>query len=168
MRKKRAFVTFPLVMIIFLILFILISAIIHFSSSYRLAVSVEDRLMTAVIDTATTNWTNIYSSVREGYSGAYSYNLNGFAESVSYLNTRQRINKYLNCNYRGEKYDDKGKLLFKISDIQTSIENVAYKDSTLNFKVKVKAKLEIPQELLNFRYNLVLNLNSSSKYSKIF
>lgn len=168
MRKKRAFVTFPLVLALILLMFVLISAVIHFSSSYRLAVSVEDRIMTAVIDTATTNWANIYSSVREGYSGAYSYNLNGFAESVSYLNTRQRINKYLNCNYRGEKYDDKGKLLFKISDIQTSIENVAYKDSILNFKVRVKAKLEIPQELLQFKYNLVLNLNSSSKYSKVF
>lgn len=168
MKKHKGVVFFPLLMVLVILMFLMISMILYFSSSYRIARKLEDRLVLAVIDVATDNWANIYSSLREGYSGAYSYNLASFSESVSYPNNKKRILSYLNTDDNGIKKNEDGKLVFRIYNIQSNIKNVAFKNNTLSFKVHIRANLDIPSYHDGKTSYIKLILDKSAGYSKIF
>lgn len=167
MKKQKGFI-FPFLLISILVVFMFLSILVKYSGSIAIARQVENKIYQAVIDILAENWDKVYSSIREGYSGAYSYDISGiFDEVYSVSNTKTRINQYLSLN-NNQRIDSYGKILYQIDNIKTNISNISFKDDTLDFHVQITADLKIPFEFLGYQQKIEIPIDLKSKYSKKF
>lgn len=166
--KKQKGMIFPIFLGAILIVFLFLSLLIRYSGTIAIVRQVENRIYQAVIDVLAENWDKVYSSIREGYSGAYSYDINEvFSEVYSLSNAKARINQYLSLT-NDQQIDSQGKVLYEIKNIKTNISNISFKDKTLDFHVQITADLKVPIEFLGYQQIIEIPIDLKSKYSKKF
>lgn len=166
--NKRYKAMLPFYLTIFVIAFLILALIFKFTATVRILKYVEKKLDEAVVSVATENWDQIYSGVRDGYSGGHKYYVTRFRESYSSGDVALRLNNYIGAD-EGVKYDDNGKIVLKMHDLITQIENVSFRaGNTLNFKVKSSVKVRVPFKIWKSNINIDVEVKAASKYTNKF
>ncbi|TCL57651.1 hypothetical protein EDD76_108186 [Kineothrix alysoides] len=131
-----------------LVLLLLLCVISEFFRLSITASGVRNSLQEAVISVATTNYNEVYNGLREGYSGGYYLDEDGWVENLDYGDIYSQLDRTLGTNpyngyqvkWQGEGYE------FRISGLEVSIKNVPLTPGSAgqNFEAEAAVQLEVP------------------------
>lgn len=144
--RNRKGSSFPLTVAVALALIIIMCGISEYMRLMIIASGVRDAVQSAVIATANDNYDNVYSGVREGYSGGYEICGSSWEPSLDYGDIYDRLDNTLglkngHIKYAGETVE------FKLSNLTVNIINTPFAPSDpgeQNFLADAAINLEVP------------------------
>lgn len=173
-REKKG-TSFPLIVAVALALAIIMCGISEYMRLMIIASGVRDTVQSAVIATANDNYDDVYSSVREGYSGGYELYGSSWEASLDYGDIYDRLDRTLglwsesgyHVKYAGESVE------FKLSNLSVNIINAPFapsnSDEAQKFLADAAISLEVPisfggKLLPSMRINLKVRAQYVSKF----
>jgi hypothetical protein len=141
---------FPLAVAVALCLVIIFTGISEYFRLIITAQGVRDALQDAVISTVSENYKDVYHGVREGYSGGYLPNGDGFTETINYGDIYKKMDTVLGLNENSgyhTKTTNEGKTEFKIWDLRVEIQNAPLAGGDVSgqrFEINSSIMLEVP------------------------
>lgn len=102
--KNRSGSGFPLIVAVVLAVLLLSCAVYEFLRLSIIASGVRDAVQSAIISVATENYSNVYPSLRQSYSGGYIRSSGGWAIKVSTGDICTRLVKTLGLVQEGNQY----------------------------------------------------------------
>ncbi len=157
--------------IIVLIVFILFSVVLEYLRIFTIAKGVQDTVEFAVISVITDNWDNSASAIKQGYSGAYSYDVGSWVEDYSTGQVYDDLMDTLGMSNHGSGLTkfigDKGE--YYLSDLEVTIANTGLQSDINELEATAKIKLTIP---VDYSFadlpDIVIDLKSKAKFSPKF
>ena len=123
--KEKTGNMLPLAVAIILGVLIVFTGIIEYMRLQIIAKDVRDAVQTAVLVVSVENYENIYSSIKEGYSGAYTLKDNGWQEVVDTGDIYSKLAELLGLEKQGKLYIKKidGGYEYSLSDLKINVIN---------------------------------------------
>lgn len=115
-----------------------------------IAQGVRDGVQSAIISVATENYDDVYSALREGYSGGYANNGGGFSEQLDLGNVYGRLDTLMGLRREGARHVKyiSGVVEYRVSNLSVTVENAPFapsnRDAARKFKADAKMFLEVP------------------------
>jgi len=161
--------------IVICIVIILIStAIYEYMRLMIIASGVRNAMQSAIISTATANYDDTYASLREGHSGGYRFNGDGWSEQLDLGDINARLESLLGLRRDGAhriKYSGND-LEFRVSNLNVNIINAPFAPSNPDspqFLVEATIRLEVP---LSFGWSnlppMTINVRCRAGYTAMF
>jgi len=147
--RSKTGITYPLVIMIALAIIIVATAAFEYMRLMIIAEGVRDSVQSAIISVSTGNYSDVYASLREGYSGGYVNNGGGFNEQVSKGDVYARLTELLGLQRDGShyvKYTD-GVAEYRVSDLNINIINAPFAPSNRETAQKLLAEATIQLEV---------------------
>ncbi|MEK4039431.1 hypothetical protein MHH49_18080 [Paenibacillus sp. FSL F4-0122] len=175
--KNRSGSGFPLIVAVVLALLILSCAVYEFLRLSIIASGVRDAVQSAIISVATENYSNVYPSLRQSYSGGYIRSSAGWAIKVSTGDIYTRLVKALGLVQEGNQYEKRtgGEVEYTISNLKVTIQNPSFApastESIQQFTVQAVIHLEVPlsfgwERLPSMKADLPIQAVYRPKFSK--
>lgn len=148
LKEKRGSVI-PLAMSSILIFFIIFSGVSEYLRLKMIVSGVRKAIQSSVISLSIENYSSIYPSSREGYSGSYKYEEDkGWEETLDIEDIYENISEILDLEIEGDiaiKRLD-GKDEYKLSDLKVDILNTPFAPGSNeeDFEADTYASLEVP------------------------
>ncbi|MEK4261897.1 hypothetical protein [Paenibacillus sp. FSL L8-0499] len=148
--KNRSGSGFPLIVAVVLAVLLLSCAVYEFLRLSIIASGVRDAVQSAIISVATENYSNVYPSLRQSYSGGYIRSSGGWAIKVSTGDICTRLVKTLGLVQEGNQYVKRtgGEVEYTISDLKVTIQNPTFApastESIQQFTTQAVIHLEVP------------------------
>lgn len=147
LQDKRGLST-PLFVALILVFLLLICAASEYFRLITIAHGVRDALQSSVISVSTGNYDDTYPSLREGYSGGYTYFDEAWDESLDYGDIYDHLDGLLGLRQRGgwHSKDQGGGYEFRISSLNVEIINTPFTPGNTNdnFEADASVWLEVP------------------------
>lgn len=165
----------PWAVVIALVILLIMTAVFQYVRLMIIASGVKDAVQSAVISVANDNYGNVYTGVREGYSGGYGLNGSSWKECLSDGNVYGRLDELLGLNENGSKHtksNAEGEE-FSVYGLSVNVINAPFAPSATGkiqqFEADAEITLEVP---LSFCGDILspmkVNLNVKSKYTPKF
>ncbi len=160
-----------LLMVFILVILMISSVVFEYMRIKNNLSDVKSSLENSLVSYATDNWDEIYKSTREGYSGGYKLDdersLN-WIENLDSSKIKSELISELKLNRLLEK-EVGSEVAYKISDINTYIENVRFKDTNSNLYIISEVTVEIPI-IMGFKNSpaFSVKLKARSRYQNKF
>ena len=175
LRCKKA-MSYPLVIAIALAIVIISCAAFEYMRLMLIAQGVRDGVQSAIISVSTGNYSDVYSSLREGYSGGYVNEGSGFNEQINTGDVYARLAGLLGLQKEGShyvKYVDGGVIEYRVSNLNITITNAPFaptdRDGSQRFQAEATIFLEVP---LSFGWGhlppMRINLNVKAGWTPKF
>ena len=157
-------------LIILMVLMLLFGVVSEYLRLKVIAEGVYEATQNGVISVVTKNYDEVYTGLRQGYSGAY-----GLSETKKWQQVvedgavMEDLNQLLGL-YEGKKIEG-GRLVYEISDLHVIIENPSFapKNDSERFEATVDLTLKVP---LGFGWDhlapLVIPMKVKAAYSNKF
>jgi len=142
--------SYPLAIMIALVIIIIATAAFEYMRLMIIAQGVRDGVQSAIISVSTGNYSDVYASLREGYSGGYVNNGGGFNEKVSTGDVYARLSELLGLQREGSRYVKyTGDVVeYRVSDLNITIINAPFapsnRDTAQKFQAEATIQLEVP------------------------
>ena len=151
--------------IVFVFIFLLFSVILNkLYTIYTLTTRVTETMKEACIYVMTSNWDELFHSVREGYAGAYNYEGEELIDPdrvydimQEELGTEKLDNSYV-------KYDDNGNISYKYYNIEMKINNTGYKNTQDSYSIDLKLFFGTQIDVLSIHIPLEIELKNRAKW----
>ena len=150
LRCKKA-LSYPLIIALVLAIIIISCAVFEYMRLMIIAQGVRDGVQSAVISVSTDNYSGVYASVREGYSGGYVNDGSGWSEQIKTGDVYARLVELLGLRKEGShyvKYVDGDVIEYSISNLTVNVINAplapADRDSAQKFLSEATIYLEVP------------------------
>lgn len=130
---------------------------------------IREALQSAVISVSISNYDEVYSGLREGYSGGYIYENNSWCEKLDYGDVYNRLDELLGTEEINDKHikGDENNFEFRLSDLKINIDNTSFAPNSGNkkFHADIYIKTEIPFQFFNdISPNIKLKIKTSAEY----
>ncbi|OME10721.1 hypothetical protein [Paenibacillus odorifer] len=148
--KNRSGSGIPLTVAVVLAVLILSCALYEYLRLSIIASGVRDAVQSAIISIATENYSNVYPSLRQSYSGGYIRSSNGWAIKISSGDIYTRLVNTLGLVQQGNQYVKRtgGEVEYTISDLKVTIQNPTFAptstESIKQFTTQAVIHLEVP------------------------
>jgi hypothetical protein len=140
-----------------------------------IARGIRNSIQSAIISVALENYDNVYAALREGYSGGYVNNGNGFNERLDLGNVYNSIDSVLGLRHEGAfhtKYIE-DTVEYRLSNLTVTIINAPFaplrSDAEQQFLAEATIYLEVP---LSFGWSdlppMRIRLNCKAGYTPKF
>jgi len=141
---------FPLTLAVMLSLFIIMAGSMEYFRLKIIASGIKDAIQSSVISVSVQNFENVYSSTREGYSGAYKYNdsYDDWKEEIDIGDVYHELSNLLGLDKEGNYYIKRteSEYEYKLSNLDVQIINSPLKSNNPNKKFIAESfiNLEVP------------------------
>ena len=149
-RCKKA-MSYPLAIAIALSIVIISCAAFEYMRLMLIAQGVRDGVQSAVISVSTGNYSDVYASIREGYSGGYVNDGSGFREQINTGDVYARLSELLGLQREGAfyvKYVGGDVVEYRVSDLVVNVINAPLaptdRDEAQRFLAEATIFLEVP------------------------
>lgn len=152
----------------FIILFISLLVFAFYSKYSSILVlenRVEETMKEACLYVMTSHWDELYSSVKEGYAGAYNFKGEELIDPDRVYDIMQRELETDRVGDTYVKYNSDGEILYKYYDIEMVINNTGFRNIDDTFSVDLKITLEIPFTLLHIYKPMAFELKSHASWT---
>lgn len=156
---------------IYAIFIILVFAILSFVyEKYHIvftsALEVKEAMKEACIYVMTSNWDEIYYSVREGYSGAYGINGEDLLDNDRvYDIMKQNLGtERIGTEYYKINHASTNEIIYKYYDIQMSVNNTGFKNTTEKYNIDLQLTFEAPITILSINIPIVIELRNKASW----
>lgn len=129
------------------------------------AIEVKEAMKEACIYVMTSNWDEIYYSVREGYSGAYGINGENLIDSERVysimqqnLGTQRIGTEYYKLNLSSNE------TIYKYYDIEMNINNTGYRNTSERYNIDLRLTFEAPLTILSMNIPITLELKNKASW----
>jgi len=150
LRCKKA-MSYPLVIAIALAIVIISCAAFEYMRLMLIAQGVRDGVQSAIISVSTGNYSDVYASIREGYSGGYVNDGSGFNEQINTGDVMARLDSLLGLKREGShhvKYVDGDVMEYRVSNLTVNVINAPLaptdRDAAQKFLAEATIYLEVP------------------------
>lgn len=156
----------PFAVIIVLVIALIACAIFEYVRLNIIAQGVRDAVQSAVISVAAENYDDVYSALREGYSGGYSYGGSGWSERLDLGDIYGRLDGLLgllrvsgiHVKYTGDIVE------YRLSNLDVNIINAPFapadRENSQKFLAEATVDLEVP---LSFGWSALLPMRITVK-----
>lgn len=143
--------SYPLIIAIALAIVIIACAGFEYMRLMIIAQGVRDSVQSAIISVSTGNYSDVYSSLREGYSGGYVNDGNGFSEQINTGDVYARLSGLLGLKREGfyyVKYVGGDVMEYRVSELSINVINTPFapsdRDDAQRFQADASILLEVP------------------------
>ena len=149
MRCKKA-KSYPLTIAIVLSIIIIACAGFEYMRLMLIAQGVRDGVQSSIISVSTGNYSDVYASIREGYSGGYVNDGGGFSEQMNTGDVYSRLSSLLGLKREGGNYVKYSgdTVEYKLSNLNVNVVNAPFapsdRDSAQKFQAEATIQLEVP------------------------
>jgi len=150
MRCKKAN-SYPLAIAIALAIVIISTGTFEYMRLMLIAQGVRDGVQSAIVSVSTGNYSDVYASIREGYSGGYVNDGGGFNEQVNTGDVYARLASQLGLRHEGSryvKYVDGDVVEYRVSNLNVTVINTPFapsnRDTAQRFEATATIFLEVP------------------------
>lgn len=152
-----------------IIIYITIIISILFGKMYTIFLQgekVKETMKEACIYVMTSNWDELYSSIREGYAGAYNFSGEELLDAdrvydimATELETTKNGGEYI-------KYlnGTSGEYVFKYYDIEMDMNNTGFRNVNDSYNIDLKITFEAPFNLLFIHYPMIVELKHKARW----
>lgn len=146
-RDRRGMST-PMTVSLILALLMVLCVVSEFFRLQVIAYGIRNSLQEAVISVATANYNELYSGLREGYSGGYYMDGGQWEENLDYGDVYSQLDNLLGTAPEGEyhvKWQEEG-YEYRLCGLAVRIQNVPFApgNADRNFEAEVSLQAEIP------------------------
>lgn len=166
---------YPLVIALTLALLMILCGIMEFFRLSLIASGVKEALQDAVVAVVNDNYANVYHGVREGYSGGYYTEGDGFEESVDTGNIYYQLDEILGtCRENGARVKYAGSVVeYRITGLEVTIRNAPLAPSdpqnVQRFEADAVIWLEVPMHFAGKTFSSMrLKLKVQAGYTEVF
>lgn len=131
---------------------------------------VNETMKDACIYVMTSNWDEIFYSVREGYSGAYNINGNDLLDSDRVYNIMQDDlgtirygNVYMKC-----ENNNLSNIIYSYYDIRMAVNNTGFKNTNNKYNVDLSLTFETQINMFNIHYPMIFELKNKASWEPKF
>ena len=174
--KCKKAMSYPLIIVIVLGIVIISCAAFEYMRLMLIAQGVRDGVQSAIISVSTGNYSDVYASVREGYSGGYVNDGGGFTEQLNTGDVYARLIELLGLRREGAfyvKYVNDNVVEYKVSNLVVNVINAPLapddRDEAQRFLAEATIFLEVP---LSFGWSVLppmrINLNAKAGWTPKF
>lgn len=148
--KDRSGNGFPLTVAAVLAVLMISCVIYEYLRLSIIASHIRDAVQSAVISVATENYSNVYSGLRQSYSGGFARSGNQWKESWTTGDVYHRISQDLGLTQEGDGYVriSNQMIEYSISDLQVKVINTPFApaspDSVQSFTAEAQIHLTVP------------------------
>lgn len=142
--------SYPLVIAIALAIVIVSCGVFEYMRLMIIAQGVRDGVQSAIISVATENYDDVYASLREGYSGGYSNDGDGWNEQLDLGDVYARLDSVLGLRREGRnhiKYTE-DVMEYRVSNLNINIINAPFapsdREAAQEFLAEATIYLEVP------------------------
>jgi hypothetical protein len=142
--------SYPLIIAISLAIIIIACACFEYMRLMIIAQGVRDAVESSIISVSTNNYSDVYASLREGYSGGYVNDGGGFTEQINTGDVYARLDSLLGLkNESGYHVKYAGDLMeYRISNLNVTVINAPFapsnRDTAQKFLAEATIYLEVP------------------------
>lgn len=148
--KDQSGFSYPLVIAVVMGCLLMLCGIQEFFRLQIIAAGVKEALQDAVVMTVNDNYSHVYHGVREGYSGGYRYEGDGFSEAVDTGDIYYELGQVLGTKREGASWvkyaGDKEE--YRLSGLAVTIRNAPLApsdpESAQHFELDAVIHLEVP------------------------
>ena len=152
-----------------IIIYITIILSILFGKIYTiflLGERVKETMKEACIYVMTSNWDELYSSIREGYAGAYNFSGEELLDEdrvydimSTELETTKNNGEYIKyLNNSNEEY------VFKYYNIEMNMNNTGYKNVNDSYNIDLRITFEAPLNILFIKFPMIIDLKHKARW----
>jgi len=169
MIKRKSGNTMPLAVALTLALLLIVFCVFEYMKMMIITTGVRDAVQSAVISVAVENYDEVYSGLREGYSGGYNLTASGWEQIIDCKDIYAELDKILGLTNQDDqhiKYTNE-KVEFKVYDFDMTIINAPFAPNAVssNFIADSTIKVEVPVSFLDKELlPLIINLKIKSTY----
>ena len=149
--KSKKAMSYPLAIAIALSIVIISCGAYEYMRLMIIAQGVRDGVQSAIISVSTGNYSDVYSSLREGYSGGYVNDGGGFNEQINTGDVYGRLDRLLELRREGAyhvKYVDGDVMEYRVSSLDINIINAPFapsdREAAQKFLAEATIFLEVP------------------------
>ena len=142
--------SYPLVIAVALAIVIISCAAFEYMRLMVIAQGVRDGVQSSIISVSTGNYSDVYASIREGYSGGYVNDGGGFNEKINTGDVYGRLDELLSLRREGSyhvKYID-DLMEYRVSNLTVNVINAPLaptdRDEAQKFLAEATIQLEVP------------------------
>jgi len=143
--------SYPLAICIALAIVIIACGAFEYMRLMLIAQGVRDGVQEAIISVSTGNYSDVYASIREGYSGGYVNNGSGFNEQINRGDVYARLSGLLGLRRVGGqyvKYVDGDVVEYRLYNLNVNVINAPFapsnRDAAQKFLAEATINLEVP------------------------
>lgn len=142
--------SYPLAIAIALAIVIIASAGFEYMRLLTIAQGVRDGVQSAIISVSTGNYSDVYASLREGYSGGFVNDGDGFREQINTGDVYARLSDLLGLQRDGAYYVKYAgdTVEFRLSNLNINVINAPFapsnRDTAQRFLAEATIQLEVP------------------------
>jgi len=142
--------SYPLAIAMALAIIIIATAGFEYMRLMIIAQGVRDGVQSSIISVSTGNYSDVYASLREGYSGGYVNHGSGFSEQVNMGDVYARLSELLGLKREGSHYVKYtgGVVEYRVSNLNITIINAPFapsnRDTAQRFQAEATIRLEVP------------------------
>lgn len=167
-RDKRGMST-PLTVSLVLALLLVLCVASEFFRLQVIAYGIRNSLQEAVISVATANYNELYSGLREGYSGGYYMDGGQWEENLDYGDVYSQLDNLLGTELEGEyhiKWQAQG-YEYRLFGLAVRIQNVPFApgNADRNFEAEISVQAEIP---LSFGWDFLPPVSMTIKTKAVY
>lgn len=151
---------------VFIIIFFAIFNIV-FGKIYMIMLNgqrVKESMKEACLYVMTSNWDELYSSIREGYAGAYNFEGEELIDPERVydimqkeLNTVKRENEYI-------KYGSNNEVVYKYYNIKMNINNTGFRNTADSYNIDLSLTYEASINLNKISYPIIVDLKHKARW----
>ena len=151
---------------VFIIIFFAIFNIV-FGKIYMIMLNgqrVKESMKEACLYVMTSNWDELYSSIREGYAGAYNFEGEELIDPERVydimqkeLNTVKRENEYI-------KYGTNNEVVYKYYNIKMNINNTGFRNTADSYNIDLSLTYEASINLNRISYPIIVDLKHKARW----
>ena len=131
-----------------------------------LGMRVKETMKEACIYVMTSNWDELFHSVKEGYAGAYNF------EGEELLDA-DRVYDIMQKELETEKFEGQyvrygnnlNEVIFKYYDIEMKINNTGFKNIDDSYNIDLKLTFEAPIEILTIKFPIKVDLKNKARWN---
>jgi hypothetical protein len=149
--QSKKGMSYPLAIAVALSIVIISCGAFEYIRLMLIAQGIRDGVQSAIISVSTGNYSDVYASIREGYSGGYVNNGDGWDEQINIGDVYGRLDSLMGLQHQGAyhvKYVDGDVMEYRVSNLNMDIINAPFapsnRDEAQKFLAEATIYLEVP------------------------
>ena len=134
------------------------------------AQSIKETMKDACIYVMTSNWDEIFYSVREGYSGAYNINGSDLLDSERVYQIMQNDLGTIKYGNRYIRYEDNNinQVIYSYYNIRMDVNNTGFKNKSSKYNVDLSLTYETEINILGIHFPMMFELYNKASWEPKF
>lgn len=154
------------ILAVFIILFFAVFNIV-FGKIYMILLNgqrIKESMKEACLYVMTSNWDELYSSIREGYAGAYDFEGEALIDPERVYNIMQKELGVIKNEHEYIKYDELNNVVYKYYNIKMDVNNTGFRNTADSYNIDLSLTYEAPIKLLSISYPIVVDLKHKARW----